>query len=346
MMEVVRFRERPADWDVRIRDMDGKTLFHESCWHEHLRAVRPEASMMYCAIMDGAKPVGYFCALSLRKLLLPVVGSPLPGTGTNYMGPVLEPGVDQAAVVHALLSFLRRSLTAHVELTSTFLEESTMTNERFSVHRHVTHVVPLGSDEASAWKSLKGTARNRINKAIQGGLVAEVVTDPAIADQFFEQFIEVYAKQGMVVPFGADRPRSLFAALMPAGRLLPIRVRNGDDVIAAGLFPFDERCVYFWGAASWLRAQALCPNELLHWTVIREAIARRVPEYNMCGGTSQFKDKFGGSDIRYIHYTRSFLPLLSQARRAYAYMHYRQLKLRGSLGRVRARKGTPRRDTK
>lgn len=296
---------------------------------------------MYCAILDGTKPAGYFCALTLRKLLLPVVGSPLPGTGTNYMGPVLEPGVDQGAVVRALVSFFRRSLTAHLELATVSLEESTLADAGFAVHRRVTHLVSLPPDEASAWKAMKGTARNRVNKAIASGLVAEVVTDSAIVNQFFEQFVEVYAKQGLAVPFGAERPRSLFEALMPAARLLPVRVRHGDDVIAAGLFPFDERCIYFWGAASWLRAQNLCPNELLHWTVMREAIARRIPQYNMCGGNNQFKDKFGGGDVPYNHYTRSFLPLLPQARRAYAFMHHKQLKLRGTLGRVRARKVTP-----
>jgi hypothetical protein len=253
---------------------------------------------------------------------------------------MLEPGVDHVEAVRAMMSFLRRSFTAHVELASTFLEEGVLADAGFSVLRRVTHLVPLPPDEALAWKGLKSTARNRVNKAIASGLVAEVVTDPGIVAQFFEQFVEVYAKQGLAVPYGVERPQSLFTALMSAGRLLPIRVRNGDDVIAAGLFPFDERCVYFWGAASWLRAQALCPNELLHWTVMREAIARKIPQYNMCGGNNQFKDKFGGTDIPFNHYTRSFLPLLPQARRAYAFMHHKQLKLRGTLRRVRARKVT------
>lgn len=340
-MEIIRLPARPHDWNAKIRHLEGKTLFHETSWHDHLLDVRPEATVMYCAIVEDSRTVGYFSALALRKLLLPVVGSPLPGTGTNYMGPMLEPGVDQRAVIHALSSFLRRSLTAHMELASTFLDEDPLTEADFSVHRRVTHLVPLPPDEASAWKGLKSTARNRVNKAAAAGLVAEVVTDASIVEQFFEQFVEVYAKQGLAVPFGVERPRSLFDALMPADRLLPVRVRNGTDVIAAGLFPFDERCVYFWGAASWLRAQALCPNELLHWTVMREAIARGIPQYNMCGGNNQFKDKFGGTDVPYNHYSRSFLPLLPQARRAYAFMHHKQLKLRGTLGRVRARKVKP-----
>lgn len=336
-MEVVRLPGRPADWDERIRHLDGKTLFHESCWHDHLLEIRPQATVLYCVIMDGDHPVGYFCALTLRKLLLPVFGSPLPGTGTNYMGPMLESGADQGEAIRALNLFFRRSRVAHVELASMLLDETKMVDEGFTVHRHVTHVVPLPEDEAAARKALKSTARNRIKKATENGLVAEVVADPAVVNEFFDQFVEVYGKQGMVVPFGIERPTSLFKSLMPAGRLLPVRVRNGDDVIAAGLFPFDDRCVYFWGAASWLRAQALCPNELLHWTVIREAIARRIPEYNMCGGNNQFKDKFGGADVPYNHYSRSFLPLLPQARRAYAFVHHKQLKLRGAMSGARER---------
>jgi lipid II:glycine glycyltransferase (peptidoglycan interpeptide bridge formation enzyme) len=135
----------------------------------------------------------------------------------------------------------------------------------------------------------------------------------------------------MARPYGIDRPRSLFRHLMPAGRLLAVWVRHEQRVIAAGLFPHDERCIYFWGAGSWLDSQQLCPNELLQWTVMRHAVELGIPTYNMCGGESQFKDKFGGSDVPYCLYNRSLVPLLSPARRAYRRLHWWGLRVRGAL---------------
>jgi lipid II:glycine glycyltransferase (peptidoglycan interpeptide bridge formation enzyme) len=105
-----------------------------------------------------------------------------------------------------------------------------------------------------------------------------------------------------------------------------LRVYHEEDVLATGLFPYDERCIYFWGAASWLRAQHLNPNELLHWHVIKYAVENGLKAYNMCGGHSQFKDKFGGSDVPYVHYSRSSLPGMQWAREYYRKLHYARLR--------------------
>ena len=102
-------------------------------------------------------------------------------------------------------------------------------------------------------------------------------------------------------------------------------------MVASGLFPHDKRCVYFWGAGSSNRDLHLCPNELLHWTVMKLAISRGIPLYNMCGGTSRFKDKFGGWDQTYYHYSKSATALLRIGRSLYRSAYYAH---RSLLGRI------------
>jgi len=329
MMQLQRLPSRPDEWDDWIRKYEQKTLFHESVWHDYLMSIVPGARVDYFVIVDGAETVGLFCALRVTKFALPVYGSPLPGTGTNYMGPLVQSGVDQTELARALLRMCRRHRIAHLELASPSVDETSLSAAGFQVHRSVTHLVPLASTEEAAWGELRSTCRNRVKKAEKMGVVAEVTDDPTIVDHFMAQYEEVYGKQGMVLPFGIDRPRALFRQLLPASRLLPVWVRHEGEIVAAGLFPYDERAIYFWGAASWLAHQHLCPNELLHWAVMREAVRRGIPAYNMCGGTSQFKDKFGGSDVPYNHYSRSLVPLLSIARDVYRRLHFQQLRLRG-----------------
>ena len=149
-----------------------------------------------------------------------------------------------------------------------------------------------------------------------------------IVDEFFDQFTEVYGKQRMATPFGRDRVQSLCDHLLPAGRLLALRVKKDETVLASGFFPYDEKCIYFWGAASWLAYQQLSPNELIHWGVIRHAVRHGLSAYNMCGGQSQFKDKFGGEDVPYLHYSKSAIPGMDLARKAYRAYHFRRLKRR------------------
>lgn len=330
-MKLIRLNERPNDWNCIIKRYETKTLFHEAAWLDHISSIHPEGRIEYFRIAEGSNTLGYLCGLRFRKFLLSVFGSPLRGTGTNYMGPIVNRGVDQAKLVQAILEEFKKNGIAHLEFSNDWLESGVMKAQGFNVHHSVTHICPLPDNEEAAWGLLRSTCRNRIRKAEKNGLVVEMTDDPSIVDHFYSQYKEVYGKQGLAVGYDIDRPRSLFNALMPADRIFPLWVKHKGEVIAAGFFPHDERCVYFWGAASWLKYHPLCPNEILHWTVTKLAIARHIPLYNMCGGTSQFKDKFGGSDVPYVTYTRSFLPFLEAARKLYTYVHFRKLKLLGWL---------------
>ena len=330
-MDVIRLSERPSDWDSVIDRFDTKTLFHEGPWLDHVQTIHPRGRIEYFRIKDDGKTVGYFCALKIRKMLLSIYGSPLGGTGTNYMGPIVNKDTNQSKLIRALIELCMKRGIAHFELSHDWLDPAVMESHGFTVHKSVTHVCPLPTDEETAWSQLRSTCRNRIRNAEKNGLVVEMTDDPSIVDHYYAQLREVYANQGLIVPFGKDRPRSLFDHLLPADRIFPVWVKHQGTVIAAGLFPHDARCVYFWGAASWVRYQHLCPNELLHWTIMKLAIARGIPLYNMCGGTSRFKDKFGGSDVPYNHYSKSALPLLRRARQVYRSAHFLKLKMLGSF---------------
>ena len=326
-----RLPQWPSDWDTLIQSYPGKTLFHETCWFDHVRDIHPSARFELHEILRDGQRIGYFPSVRLRKMMLTILGSPLPGTGTNYGGPLLMEREAVPEVMAAIQRHCRRTWVSQLEMTYPWLDGLNARELGLEDHRDVTHVVPIPADESTAWSALKSTCRNRARKAEKAGLVCEITDDPSVADHFHEQYIEVYAKQGLGIPFGIERGRSLFRRLLPAGRVLPMWVRKGDTVMAAGLFPCDQHMIYFWGAASWMKYQHLCPNELMHWTVIKEAVARGIGAYNMCGGHSQFKDKFGGSDVPYVRYSRGLIPGLSTARRAYFWLYWQKKRLSGLL---------------
>jgi len=318
---------RPAGWDDLVRTYPGKTLFHESAWLDHVLDIHPDGRIAYFQIVRGGERVGVHCALRVTRMMVPIHGSPLGGTGTNWMGPLVRDGIDPREVIDALARLFGPRHFLHLELAHPSLERGMMEGAGFQVQEGVTHLVPVPRSPDEAWAAMRSEARNRVRKAEKGGVVVERTDDPDIVRHFFEQFVEVYGKQGMVTPFGVERPRSLYDRLMPAGRLLPLWARKDGEVLAAGLFPYDERCIYFWGAGSWLRHQHLCPNEALHWAVIRFAAENGIGTYDMCGGTSRFKDKFGGQDVPYLTYHRSALPFLQTARRIYRDRHFRRLRV-------------------
>lgn len=330
-MEIVLIDDKPENWDEEIKHFDTKTLFHESSWLDHIQTIHKGGRFEFFEIREGDHKLGYFCAFIVNKALIKVYGSPLGGTGTNFMGPVVNYDIDQGQFLEALHNVIMRSKFAHLEMANEWLDPEIMRSHDFEIHSGVTHVVDLPDNEEEAWNNLKSSCRNRIRKAEKNGLEVEVVEDLSLADEYYAQFIEVYAKQNMVTPFGLDRPRSLMQCLVPANRILPLRISHQGEAVATGLFPFDENCIYFWGAASWLKYHKLCPNELLHWEVIKHAIAKGIPKYNMCGGTSQFKSKFGGADVPNNRYSKSSLPMMKQARSLYQKAHFARLKAAGWL---------------
>jgi hypothetical protein len=325
-MEFRILPRRPPDWDDAIRKYSTKTLFHESAWLDHIRSIHPSGQIVYYEIVDHGVRLGFYCALRITRMMIPIHGSPLGGTGTNYMGPIVDEATNQQALIQALAKLFGPRHFLHLELSNPWLRPEIMKDANFHVEEGVTHVCEIAGDLDRAWGLLKTECRNRVRKAEKNGVIVERTNDPAIVDHFFDQFGEVYGKQGMVRPFSKDRPRSLFNYLNPAGHLLPLWAVRDGEVLAAGLFPFDDRAIYFWGAASWLRYQKLCPNEALHWAVIKFAVENRIPLYNMCGGTSQFKDKFGGADIPYLQFHKSALPLLQTGRRLHKAWHFRSLR--------------------
>ncbi|MDH3601494.1 MAG: GNAT family N-acetyltransferase [Candidatus Tectomicrobia bacterium] len=336
-MDIMQLPTRPAGWNDLIQPYLTKTLFHESTWLDHIQSIYPGTVIEYFKITENSQIIGYFCALRLQKFFLSIYGSPLGGTGTEYMGPLVRNVTNhQLELISGLVDLCKKNKIIHFELCADWLDPALMETLGFVGHSNVTHLCVLPSDQESAWKSLKSTCRNRIRKAEKNQLVAELTDDPAIVDHYYSQCREVYAKQGMAVPYAKERPLSLFHHLLPADRLFPVWVRLGDKIIASGLFPHDNRCVYFWGGASWSSYHCLYPNEALHWTVMRLAISRNIPQYNMCGGESPFKNKFGGLDVPYITYSKSFSPCLGIARKAYRASHFYKLKLLGKLRRSKA----------
>lgn len=115
----------------------------------------------------------------------------------------------------------------------------------------------------------------------------------------------------------------LIASKLASASLAKVFVaRHEGRVLAAGIFPFDSRTVYYLDGVSYSDAQTLRPNNLLHWEVIRWASVAGLEHYDMVGagvaGVARFKRTFGPREVPYTYCYRSLRFWASLARRAYA----------------------------
>lgn len=282
-------------WDELITGFEGRELFHLSPWLNYLQAAFG-AQIRRWEIREASETVGYFCGGVIRKGPFRLLGSPLKSWGTNWMGPVRRSGFDQVKFLDAVESMANSEGLSMLEIEFQGLAGPEWQTAKFEPESfsHPTYIVSLSNPEDAMWKGLDSTCRNRVRKAIKFGLTIEEADDEGVADDFYNLYIQVMQRKGLKPPYPREQPRLLFRHLHKAGLLFALRVRDENGkILAAGLYPHDDRTMYFWGGASMEDGRDLCPNEFLHWSAMQLAASRGITTYNMCG-EGRFKKKFGG----------------------------------------------------
>jgi hypothetical protein len=322
-MKIKRLPGRPIDWDRRIQGFSQKTLFHESAWLDYVQSVQQRSNIEYYEIRCGPDCIGYFCAIKVRKFMFSFLGSPLPGTGM-YMGPLVDQHADQGELLRVLINHCTTERIARLDLINNWLNPGIMQTLGFAVETSVTQVCPLTGGEQAVWARMKGTCRTRIRKAEKNGLVVERADDPGVIEQLQSQYVRCLARKGLKPPYDVRRISTLFHCLGPVDRLFALRVMLRDRVLATGFYPHDDRTMYYHDSGYESDCLQLSPNELLHWTAMKMAIARDIATFNIGGGPkpSRFTEKFGGSLQPYHIYRKNFVPFLDEARRGYHLLNH------------------------
>jgi hypothetical protein len=284
--------DEAARWDDLISPYESRQLFHRRAWLDYLAASH-NLDIRLWVVRDARRTVGYFCGGVLRKGPFRILGSPLKGWGTNFMGPVVNSDFDQSAFLASIDDLAARESFAMVELETPVLSGSVLNEAGYEPLCRWSYLVELTPENPDKmWKRLE--QRSQVRKALKLGLTAEDTSDPAIVDKFYQQTSAVFARKNLAPPYSREVPRALFSALKPKGMLFAMCIRDADgNVVATGLFPHDDRELIYWGGASLQEALPLAPNDLMHWTAMEMGARLGLRSYNM-SGNGFFKKKFGG----------------------------------------------------
>ncbi len=326
--------EEQETWDARIAGYETAHLFHRRAWLEYL-AHSQGVQIRYWAIREAGRTAGYFCAGIFRKGPFRILGSPLKSWGTNFMGPVVNPDFSAEAFLHALDELAASEHIAMLEIENPILDADLMASRGYDVRVGSTYIVELTPyDEELVWKRIDKKDRSTVRKALRSGLTVVESSDAGMTDEYYDQFMEVMTRKGLFPPYGSDRPRLLFRHLYPKDMLLAVQVLSPEgQSIATGLFPHDDKTIYYWGGASRLSGRQYAPNDLMHSWVMEWALKRGLTAYNMCG-PGKFKQKFGGVLVPIRRWQKYYSPMARWGSAAYATFHDVRIKMRGRLARA------------
>ncbi len=328
--------DEAARWDELIKGYESTQLFHRKAWLDYLAASRG-VTIRQWAIRSGSETVGYLCGGLLKRGPFRILGSPLRGWGTNFMGPVMDRDLDQEMFLRAVDALALEEGLAMIEIEHPLLDESALERAGFEAIADFAYVVSLAPREPDRmWDSLRSTCRNRIRRAINAGLSVEDTPEPAVADEYHEQYALLPRRKGIVPPIPKEYARLLVSSLKPIDALFALRARDrSGQVVATGLFPHDEQTMYYWSGSSQEDALPLCPNELIQWTAMRLAAERGLRVYNMCG-YGRFKEKFGGRLTVVKRWHKCYTRTARWARRGYELSLHARVRLRSPWLRLQS----------
>lgn len=303
-----------SDWGNLLSECPDRTVFQTPAWLAFVVKTQG-AEPVFAALKDGPRLVGYFCGLIVKRFGLRILGSPLPGWTTSYMGLNLLNGTPRPAALSALLQFAFEDLRCvHVELMDRQLSFDEVKDQGWEQRRFAGFEIDLTKTEDELLKAMTSACRRCIRRASDLGIVIEEAHDLAFADEYHAQLEEVFRKHSLPPPYGVNRVRELIGCLSDTGQLLLLRARDpAGRCIATGLFPATNDTMFFWGGASWKDSLGYRPNETIQWYAMRYWRARGIRRYDM-GGGGEYKRKFGGYDIAVPWLRRSKYPLISSLR--------------------------------
>ncbi len=313
MMSMERVDLDRCDWE-RMDAYPDRVVFQTREWLQFVSRTQA-AKPVVASIHSNGNAVGFFTGLTIRRFGVRVLGSPFPGWTTASMGFNLDPGVSRRAAAQALVRFAFGPLRCqHLELTDRRLHEGELDDLHFRQLSKDCLEIDLGGSEEEIFARMTSACRRAIRRAAKVGVRVEEATGSAFADEYHEQLVEVFARQGLKPSYDVTRVRTLIECLHPTGRLLLLRAIGPDgEHIATGIFPAMNGTAYFWGGASRRQHQIHRPNEAIFWHAMRYWRDRGVTTFDM-GGGGDYKLRYGPRQLTVPSFYRSRLPGLSRLR--------------------------------
>jgi len=284
-------------WDQLVPRFPGCSVFHHGPWLELLAETYGLRLLRLVAHDRSGEPVGLLPVLEQRKGPFRVVGSPLPGWNTAYLGPLFAAHAEPLAVCRSFLATDPLRSASYLDLRVRDLADGIDLAELgcTKMERFETYVLPLEAGEEELWEGLDGKCRNMVRKGTRSFEVREEHGDEWIVD-FTEMLAQVFARWELRPPCDRTFLENMARLLRPAGQIAVRSAFVGDRRAATAVILRDGHTAYYWMGATFDEYRQQGPNNLLLWEAIRAAKASGCSAFDFVsasGSAGKFKASFG-----------------------------------------------------
>ncbi len=335
MLRFTRVDYVEAPWTELDRFVD-RSVFQSREWLNFLVASQGGEPVLLRLERDG-EAVGWFTGLIVSRFGIRILGSPFQGWTTGPMGLNLLPGIDRVEAVAELFDFAFSQLRClHVEIMDRHLNFGQLDGLKAEPSPFETFEIDLRPNADEIFAAMSSACRRAVRKSQKSGVRVERASGIEFADEYFDQLIDVFAKQSMKPPYKVERVRQLIRNV-GEDRLLLLRALDSESrSVATGIFPYFGDYAYFWGGASWREHQILRPNEALFWHAMQELKDKGVTNFDL-GRGGDHKRKYGVRSVTRPFIRRSRYSGLLTLRNTAAKMGWWWVTKRQNVGRHKSK---------
>jgi hypothetical protein len=311
---------------------DDVTMYHHPAW---LKIIENGfgVSVKILAIATHKETVLSLTPLFIDKFFfVSLVGSPLRGTFTEFLGPIFYLKEYSDEVVDRLFECQHKALLSiahYVEIGSRRKPNISMLKKlsSFGYQQRTRQSVELdlqqGKDEI--WANFKGRLRTSIRKAKKKNVEIFVET-PTLdwIESFYQMLSSTYMRQNKLTP----HPKSFYQelpSLVPLDMILCISAKLSEKYVANAIFLIDSNRIFYLSGTSNDLGMRVDAMSLIQWNLIKLGLEMDAHTYDMGGigipSIDKFKMGFGGKKVVYDRWVyRSYILSLleSLALRAYS----------------------------
>ena len=278
-------------WNAFVASHPRATQYHQHEWPALIARSFGHRAIPLAAFRDG-RVVGVLPLVLMESWLFGRFLVSLPFL--NYGG-VLG---DTEDIEKALWD---RAVETAREERAAYFEARHVTPHTFVAQRKqhkVTMILDLAPTIEAQWEAFDPKLRNQIRKAERSGLTARIGGASDLPD-FYDVFARNMRDLGTPV-YGRRFFEEVLRAFPDSCRIFS--VQSGRTVVAAGMaLAFRDILEVPWAASRW-DYRPLCPNNLLYWELIQDAIKSGLRRFDFGRstpgeGTYKFKEQWGAKPI-------------------------------------------------
>ena len=296
----------------QLQDFDNTSIYHDKSWLTLINNVfdfRVEA--IQTIMKDNVIALTPY--ITKTKGLVTICGSPIRGSYTEFIGPILKPHLEPQVIEQIILSQhnLLKASNSYIEIgchhsSNLFDFNKSYQNLGYSYNIRPSLDIDISSGADNTWSSMKSRARNMIRKAEKSAVnVTSVVSpDSQWVDRYFSMLSETFDSQGLHPPHSKNFYAAI-ANISDNNSVRYVQAISNSQIISAAIFILDianSRMVYLSGVSN-KEGMNLAASSLIQWHIIKEGINLGVLNYDMGGlgipSIDKFKKSFGGDYVNH-----------------------------------------------